>query len=153
MTQHHVKFLEVIMFGKFRKIILFYACALLILSPTTSFAWHDYSYTGGWDYYGSGRDEPYSSYIDRHYTLGYADYSPISADYIDEDLFIKHATPVIVPLPALQNEFTVNVPNDHGGFTAVVIKRSGNGFTGPQGEYYPEFPKVFQLQIMYGNGK
>lgn len=43
----------------------------------------------------------------------------------------------------------VNVPNDNGGYTAVTIKKSGDGFIGPQGEYYAEFPKVAQLKAMY----
>jgi hypothetical protein len=45
--------------------------------------------------------------------------------------------------------FTVNIPNSNGGYTAVTLKRSGSGFTGPQGEYYSEFPKVEQLRAMY----
>lgn len=45
--------------------------------------------------------------------------------------------------------FTVNVPNSKGGYTAVTLKRSGEGFTGPQGEYYTEFPKIEQLKVMY----
>lgn len=45
---------------------------------------------------------------------------------------------------------TVNIPNDKSGYTSVILKRSGNGFVGPQGEFYPEFPKVSQLKIMYG---
>ena len=45
--------------------------------------------------------------------------------------------------------FTLNIPNDQGGYVGVVIKRSGNGFVGPQGEYYAEFPKVSQLKMMY----
>ncbi len=127
-----------------KRIILFSAFSLLIINPTASFAWHDYgSY---WDYHGSGRDHPYSDYIDRYYYIGYADYAPIEPDYVDWS--------PITQIPAApadqQNEFIVNVPNDHGGYTAVLIKRSGNGFTGPQGEYYPEFPKVFQLKMMYG---
>ena len=48
-----------------------------------------------------------------------------------------------------QEEFTVNVPNPQGGYTAVNIKRSGAGFVGPQGEFYSEFPKVQQLRVMY----
>ena len=47
------------------------------------------------------------------------------------------------------DSFTLNIPNDKGGYTAVVIKRSGQGFVGPQGEFYPEFPKVSQLKVMY----
>jgi hypothetical protein len=48
------------------------------------------------------------------------------------------------------NSFTVNVPNAQGGYTAIVIKQSGEGYLGPQGEYYAEFPKVSQLQAVYG---
>jgi hypothetical protein len=45
---------------------------------------------------------------------------------------------------------TVNVPNSSGGYTAVVLKRSGNGYVGPQGEYYDQVPTTEQLQAMYG---
>ena len=48
------------------------------------------------------------------------------------------------------DSFSVNVPNDKGGYNAVVLKRSGSGFVGPQGEFYPEFPKISQLKLMYG---
>jgi len=37
-----------------------------------------------------------------------------------------------------------------GGYNAVVLKPSGKGYVGPQGEFYSEFPKVSQLQLMYG---
>lgn len=48
------------------------------------------------------------------------------------------------------DSITVNIPNNKGGYTAVVLKKSGNGFVGPQGEFYADFPKVSQLQTMYG---
>jgi len=48
------------------------------------------------------------------------------------------------------DSFTINVPNNKGGYTAVVLKKSGNGYIGPQGEFYSEFPKVSQLQTIYG---
>jgi len=48
------------------------------------------------------------------------------------------------------DSFTVNVPNSQGGYTAVVIQTSGNGYTGPRGEYYSSFPSVYQLQAAYG---
>ncbi len=50
---------------------------------------------------------------------------------------------------AADNSYTVNIPNSKGGYTPIVLKRSGNGFIGPQGEYYPEFPRIEQLKIMY----
>lgn len=58
-------------------------------------------------------------------------------------------TPVTVTTDTGES-FTVNIPNSQGGYTAVVIKRSGKGFVGPQGEFYSEFPKVSQLKAMYG---
>jgi hypothetical protein len=58
--------------------------------------------------------------------------------------------PAPAPTPDTEGTFTVNVPNDKGGFTPVILKKSGTGYIGPQGEFYPEFPKVEQLQVMYG---
>ncbi|MBF0532650.1 MAG: hypothetical protein HQL23_06065 [Candidatus Omnitrophica bacterium] len=66
--------------------------------------------------------------------------------------------PVIVPAQgtlstsngSADETFTVNIPNKQGGYTAVTMKKSGIGFLGPQGEFYAEFPKVSQLQVMYG---
>ena len=55
------------------------------------------------------------------------------------------------PAPiAVDNVFTVNIPTSKGGYTAVTLTRSGNGFIGPQGEYYTEFPRIDQLKVMYG---
>lgn len=59
--------------------------------------------------------------------------------------------PPAMPMPAdPQGSFTVNVPNSSGGYTSVVVTRSGNGYVGPQGEFYATFPTVAQLKAMYG---
>jgi hypothetical protein len=63
--------------------------------------------------------------------------------------------PVVYAQPApvvvnTQDTFPVNIPNDKGGYVSVVIKKSGNGFVGPQGEFYAQFPSVTQLKVMYG---
>ena len=61
------------------------------------------------------------------------------------------AAATVVPAGANNDDaITVNIPNIKGGYTPVLLKRSGNGFTGPQGEFYSDFPKVSQLQVMYG---
>lgn len=49
-----------------------------------------------------------------------------------------------------QDSFTINIPNDNGSYTAVTLTKSGDGFIGPQGEYYTEFPSIEQLKVMYG---
>jgi hypothetical protein len=47
--------------------------------------------------------------------------------------------------------YTVNIPGaDGNGYIPVLIRKSGPGFLGPQGEYYSEFPRIAQLQLMYG---
>ncbi len=55
------------------------------------------------------------------------------------------------PSPSAMQAFTINIPHQRGGYFPVVIKKTANGFLGPQGEFYSEFPKVEQLKIMYGN--
>lgn len=127
-------------------LILYFLFFFLIIFPTSSFAWHDYD--GDWYYYGSGRDYPYSYIVDLH-SPGYADYSFTAPDYITAYSPVPVGQVPVVS-PAGPNEFTVNIPDAHGGYIPILIKRSGNGFVGPQGEFYPEFPKVFQLKIIYG---
>lgn len=47
---------------------------------------------------------------------------------------------------------TVNIPNSQGGYTAIVIQESDNGYVGPNGERYSQFPTVSQLQAAYDAG-
>jgi hypothetical protein len=65
------------------------------------------------------------------------------------------AVQVVSPVPVVHSladagqSFTVYVPDSRGGYTGVVITRWGSGFIGPQGEFYPEFPGIEQLGVMY----
>lgn len=60
--------------------------------------------------------------------------------------------PVLVQAPVQAQEMvTINIPNSRGGYTAVVLRRAGYGFLGPQGEYYSDSPTVDQLRALYGN--
>ena len=45
---------------------------------------------------------------------------------------------------------TINVPNANGSFTPVTLVKQGNGYIGPQGEYYSGNPTVDQLKALYG---
>jgi hypothetical protein len=62
--------------------------------------------------------------------------------------------PVQAPFaqPVIQGAETVviNIPNSNGSYTAVTLIRRGNGYAGPQGEYYSTNPTVEQLRAMYG---
>ena len=49
-----------------------------------------------------------------------------------------------------EKEFVVYVPNKDGSFSPVKLQKKENGYTGPQGEFYPDRPTVKQLQVLYG---
>ncbi len=60
--------------------------------------------------------------------------------------------PVVVtsaPAQAADGSITINIPNAHGGYT-VALKKTNNGYIGPQGEYYAQHPTVEQLKALYG---
>ena len=86
-----------------------------------------------------------TSYYDYGYPYAYPYYDPAPYYYP-----AQYVIPQAVTSSAQEDSFVVNVANDRGGYTAVTIRRSGNGFIGPQGEYYTQFPNVSQLKVMYG---
>ena len=74
---------------------------------------------------------------------------PVVTTPIENAYVLQPAAPAAQQ--ATQGElFTVNIPNYKSGYSPVTLTRSGTGFIGPQGEYYPEFPKIKQLKEMYG---
>ena len=54
---------------------------------------------------------------------------------------------VVVPAPV--TTVVINIPNSNGSYTPVVLQKSGDGYVGPQGEYYPGHPTVGQLKVLY----
>ncbi len=58
---------------------------------------------------------------------------------------------VSLMFPIIQkNALAVNVPNSNGSYTVVNLIQRGNGYIGPQGEYYESYPTVDQLKVLYG---
>lgn len=89
-------------------------------------------------------------------------YRPHGRRYVVvEPTIIVKPTPVLVSAPEktktvtkitgnIDETYTINIPNEEtGGYTEVTLKRIDKGFIGPQGEFYPEFPRVEQLKVMY----
>ena len=125
-------------------------------------------------YYYPRYAEPY--YYPSYTVVASSNYQPVVINgvtyYVNNGVYYIYtqygyqavATPAGVTAPVVQaatvtaapasvstdDSFTINIPNTKGGFNAVLLKKSGNGFIGPQGEFYVEFPKVSQLQAMYG---
>jgi uncharacterized protein YcfJ len=48
------------------------------------------------------------------------------------------------------NTVVVNVNNSNGSVTPVTIRRVGNQYVGPRGEYYNSLPTEAQLKVAYG---
>ncbi len=49
-----------------------------------------------------------------------------------------------------EREVVVQVPNENGSLTPVVLKREGGDYVGPNGEYYKRLPTAEQLKPVYG---
>jgi len=68
---------------------------------------------------------------------------------------------VVVPAPivsqqviATQNltgeKIPISIPNSNGSYTTIILVKQGDGYVGPQGEYYPGNPTMGQLKSLYG---
>jgi len=44
----------------------------------------------------------------------------------------------------------INVQNSNGSYTPVTLRRAGNQYIGPRGEYYNTLPTEAQLKVAYG---
>jgi len=89
-----------------------------------------------------------------YYTYTSYGYQAVEAPVTATKSLPAVSAPAVAPAMASISEqdkvVTINIPNKRNGFTPVALKRSGKGFVGPQGEYYPEFPTVAQLEVIYG---
>lgn len=101
-----------------------------------------------------------------HYETIYVSGSPY---YYDEGIYYRQHPSgyVVVPTPATTTVVTtpavmppqvasgetvvINIPNSRGGYTPVTLVKRGDGYVGPQGEYYQGHPTVNQLRALYGN--
>lgn len=54
------------------------------------------------------------------------------------------------PVVAKQATVTVWITNSNGSRTSVSLTRSGPGYLGPRGEWYPNMPTDGQLRVVYG---
>lgn len=95
---------------------------------------------------------PYYVYDDVYYTT-----AP-GGGYVVTDAPPANPVPVVEAAPAETkpapiDSYEIQIPNDNGSYTLVVIKKTEKGFVGPQGEIYREHPTVEQLRDMYAPKK
>jgi len=80
-----------------------------------------------------------------NYDGGYSNYPPqknIEAAPPDGATVMMSSVPVVIQNQVSKNIFTVNIPNDKGGYLTAILQKLGNRFIGLPGEFYPDFPKV-----------
>jgi hypothetical protein len=108
-----------------------------------------------------GRCQRHHYYYDNYYYRPYpGGYVVVPPPLVTQPIIAVPPPPppvvMAAPMPQAQyqaqsqDRVTINIPNSTGSYTAVTLKKSGNGFVGPQGEYYSENPTVDQLRTLYG---
>jgi len=61
--------------------------------------------------------------------------------------FVVSSVPVVIKTQVSKNIFTANIPNDKGGYSTVIIQKSGDQFIELPVGFNPEVP---QLKMMVG---
>lgn len=89
-------------------------------------------------------------YCDGYYyrPYSYGGYVVVSPPVVAQPVVVAEQ-PKIAAVQA-PDIITINIPNSRGAYMPVMLRRSGNGYIGPQGEYYSRHPTVEQLKILYG---
>lgn len=57
----------------------------------------------------------------------------------------SNATAVEAP----EKTIVVTVPNPNGSYIPVTLQKYSDGYVGPNGEFYPDYPTIDQLKAMY----
>ena len=96
-------------------------------------------YVGNVPYYYDG------AYYYQRGPSGYVVVQPVTAPVV-----VGPTPAVVVAQPVEHNRsVTVKISNKNGTVTEVMLVRKGNGFVGPQGEYYDTMPTTEQLSAIY----
>ena len=93
---------------------------------------------------------PYYYYDDVYYRPYSGGYVVVPAPVVTQPIVVPPASVIAQSQAQSPDTATINIPNSEGGYTAVTLRKSGNGYIGPQGEYYSENPTVGQLKTLYG---
>ncbi|MFA5144463.1 MAG: DUF6515 family protein [Candidatus Omnitrophota bacterium] len=93
----------------------------------------------------------YYYYDNIYYTVCPSGYIVVSAPVVSTGaVVVSPAVSVTQPQKISGETVIINVPNSNGSYTAVTLVKQKDGYTGPQGEYYPGHPTVEQLRVLYG---
>lgn len=54
-----------------------------------------------------------------------------------------------VAVEAPEKTVVINVPNPNGSYIPVTLQKYSDGYVGPNGEFYKDYPSIDQLKAMY----
>jgi len=82
--------------------------------------------------------------------------------YYNNTYYVKQPTgyTVVTPPPSVvssnppaveapEKTVIVTVPNPNGSYIPVTLQKYSDGYVGPNGEFYPDYPTIDQLKAMY----
>ena len=82
--------------------------------------------------------------------------------YYNSTYYVKQPTgyAVVTPPPSVvasnapaveapEKTVVVTVPNPNGSYIPVTLQKYSDGYVGPNGEFYPDYPTIDQLKAMY----
>lgn len=96
---------------------------------------------------------------DRYRTI---DYGGHTYCYYNRTYYLKQPDQYVVVTPppqvvtqnppateAPEKTVVVTVPNPNGSYIPVTLQKYSDGYVGPNGEFYPDYPTIDQLKAMY----
>lgn len=93
------------------------------------------------------RQIPYGKTTYYFYNNTYYVQEPAGYTVVTPPPQVVTANPPAVEAP--EKTIVVTVPNPNGSYIPVTLEKYSNGYKGPNGEFYPDYPTIDQLKAMY----
>ena len=83
-------------------------------------------------------------YIHEAINFNYPPKKDVEVSPPDGATIMISSVPVIIQNQVTKDIFTANIPNDRGGYSTVMLQKSGDRFIELPGAMYPKFPLITQ---------
>ncbi|MBU9888994.1 MAG: hypothetical protein KTQ49_03890 [Candidatus Omnitrophica bacterium] len=93
------------------------------------------------------RQIPYEGKTYVYYNSTYYVQEPAGYTVVTPPPQVVTQNPVATEAP--EKTIVVTVPNPNGSYIPVTLEKYSDGYKGPNGEFYPDYPSIDQLKAMY----
>lgn len=93
------------------------------------------------------RQIPYEGRTYVYYNNTYYVQEPAGYTVVTPPSQVVTQNPVAAEAP--EKTIVVPVPNPNGSYIPVTLEKYSDGYKGPNGEFYPDYPTIDQLKAMY----